>query len=140
MKLYFDSNVFMAYVLRDFGKSTDYMEGAFEDIAILCEEKNHGIILSDLFFKEVGVKTYSSKSEILNILKNLTKARVTELQITAVDKIESKSIERKTGLHYPDSLHISLAIRSKCDYIITWDKGFQKVSKLIKCATPREFI
>lgn len=36
----------------------------------------------------------------------------------------ARKLSRLRGLRGPDAIHIASAIRAKCQYLMTWDKGF----------------
>lgn len=64
--------------------------------------------------------------------------------ISSSDKAEIESVAkeiRKTGVKDKDALHVSCAIKAKCDYFITTDKRLLKYSDdKIKMVNPLEYI
>ena len=139
MRIYLDSNVLIAYAVRDFGKITDFMEDAFKNFLAVCLEDKHEIVLSDLFFKEVEKITFSKSKEVMEMINKFGNLRAIQIKTSEEDRIIARKLELETGIHYPDSVHLQLALKLNCDYIITWDKGFEKAKQKINCLTPKDF-
>lgn len=142
MKLYLDSNVLIAYLLREFGKMTDFMEQAFEDFIVFCEQNNHEIVLSDIFFKEVQKISYTGKEEVVNVIKRISSfIKIVDILSSSEEKSLANKIEQETGLHFADSLHTATALKFHCDYIITWNKkDFNRAYRYVRNLNPKEAI
>ena len=107
-------------------------EGFFERV----KQKNHVLILSDLFFKEVHKQTYLSKDEVTAYLKKQCVSFETA-------RIKPGLPWRKyvtKGVHYSDALHTAIAIAFKCNCIVTFNiKDFEKIRHEIKSVEPADF-
>jgi len=51
----------------------------------------------------------------------------------------TQEIEKQTGLHFFDSVHVAIALENQADLIVTWNKkDFEKAHKFIQCVSPKE--
>lgn len=139
MKLYLDSNVLISLINHEFGKAFEYMEQAVQEFLVECGEKNHLLVLSNLFFKEVEKTTGLSKEKVMEYFDGIS--RVEAAAYGRPEHEKAAELFRTTKIHFPDSLHAAIAIQNKCDYIVTWNlKDFDCVQDIIGSATPRDFI
>lgn len=137
-RVYLDSNVFISLIRSEIGKPFKPMCQYTEEFFLLCKN-NYCIILSDLTQNEINKITYLSKKEIIEFMKNYN-ITIAEVKTGKTDKAKSNKI-RELGIHYPDSLHIALALKAKADCIVTWNiKDFEKAAKLIESKEPTELI
>ena len=68
-RIYLDSNVFISLFSKEIGRNLRGLfveaEGFFKQV----KQKNHILILSNLFFEEVQKQTYLSEDEIITYFK-----------------------------------------------------------------------
>ncbi len=135
-RIYLDSNVFISLFDKELGRN---IRGLFVEAEWFFErvkQKNHVLILSELFFEEVRKQTYLSESEITVYLKEQS------VNFETV-RIKSGLPWRKfvaKGVHYSDALHMAAAIAFKCDCIVTFNiKDFEKAKQEIKSVEPSDF-
>lgn len=138
MKVYVDSNVLLSYFKREFGGLTQAQTIYTESFLINCANNSHKITLSDLTFYEIQKNCYLNQKEVEEILSRLG-IGLTLVETTKSDVKKAEEIGRMTGIHYPDSLHVRLAIKSRSSMIVTWDNDFQNVTRLIRVCKPSEF-
>ena len=139
MKLYLDSNVLISLINQEFGKAFEYMEQAVREFLVVCGEKRHILVLSELFFKEVGDVAGLSKEDVLEYFGGISSVQC--VGFGQREQKEAAKLSHTTGIHFPDSLHATIAIQNKCNYIVTWNlKDFDCVEDIINSATPRDFI
>jgi predicted nucleic acid-binding protein len=139
VRLYLDSNVLISLVNREFGKAFEFMDQAVEGFFVECGKQGHTLVLSSVFFREVRHSTNLSEQDILRNFPDGIRLQIVEA--TPADFAESSALSKRRGVHFPDSLHAALAIRCKCDYIVTWNlKDYDCVRDLILSVSPRSFI
>ncbi len=135
-RIYLDSNVFISLFSKEIGRNLRGLfveaEGFFKQV----KQKNHILILSNLFFEEVQKQTYLSEDEITTYFK--------EQEVNfEISKIKPGLPWRKfvaKGVHYSDALHMAAAIAFKCNCIVTFNiKDFEKVKQEIKSVEPANF-
>ncbi len=135
-RIYLDSNVFISLFSKEIGRNMRGLfveaEGFFKQV----KQKNHILILSNLFFEEVQKQTYLSEDEITTYFK--------EQEVNfEISKIKPGLPWRKfvaKGVHYSDALHMAAAIAFKCNCIVTFNiKDFEKVKQEIKSVEPANF-
>jgi predicted nucleic acid-binding protein len=135
-RVYLDSNVLISALRGELGKG---LRGLFVEAESFFErvmEKDHTLVLSKLFFKEVGEILFIEKEEVLAYLQSL-KIKTETLESTK--KLDYRKYLRR-GMHFPDCVHAALAINAKCDCIVTFNvKDFTKVKDEIEVLLPREF-
>jgi hypothetical protein len=94
------------------------------------------LVLSGLFFDEVGNRSFYEKDFVL---ETLSKFNVCVECVDFENKV-SYFFVSKLGVHYPDSLHVAFAIKSNCDCIVTFNlKDFSPAKELIKIFSPSEY-
>jgi len=137
-RIYLGSNVFIALIRQDMGKPFKLMFQQVEDFLNDCPEK-YIVVLSDITLQEI--------EKVVHYSKDLTLESFKELEIeTEILKIENRDTEkaselRKKGMHKADALHATLAINSKCDVLLTFNKKhFELVQHLIEIKEPGELI
>ncbi|MFH0986512.1 MAG: PIN domain-containing protein [Candidatus Micrarchaeota archaeon] len=138
MRLYIDSNVLISYIKGELGGVTKAQFYRVKEFLESEEFREDIFILSDLVLDEVNRKAYYSQIEIEELL---TKFKINfEFALANENtKIKAKEIERLTGIHWPDSFHVQLAIDSKSDVVITWNTlDFIKADRLVRCLTPEQ--
>jgi len=135
MKLYVDSNVFISLIREEvFLNRTlfDEAQSFFERV----QERKDTIVISTLNLIEIKTKSYNTKKDLI---ENLTKRKINFKFIENTQNIESKRFEA-IGIHRPDSIHVVLAIKEKCDCIITFNiKDFILAENFIRVMQPNEY-
>ena len=139
MRLYVDSNVLLCYIKSELGGLSKAMVFRCEEFFIKAKTEGHVFLLSDLTFREIEKIGYYSRSETESLLSFFGISFEVTL-VSADTKHKSGFIERDCGIHYPDSLHVQLALESNADLIVTWNlKDFKKTERLVRCVSPEEF-
>lgn len=135
-RIYLDSNVFISLIKTEIDHNA---RGLFIEVELFLEnvKKNRNtLVLSDWFFKEVKKFCYLEQKEIIDYFTKL------EIQVETVktnEKINYKEFAKK-GIHFPDSLHIALAVHYNCNCIVTFNiKDFEKAKDTILVFEPKEF-
>lgn len=117
-KVYVDSNVFIAVILRDFGKSFEFMDcksGEFFDKVLSCK---YEIVISDVVIKEIKNKTYYNDLEIQELLNKFSfKLTIINVNEELFEKAKQLDKETKTGV--ADCIHY--LISKDYDCIVTWN-------------------
>lgn len=127
-RIYLDANVFISIVKEEIGFST---RGLYiEATEFLIRTKNSGdtLVLSTLFFSEVEKITFMRPDDILEFFTQQ------EVKVEILPKIDVTIASQFIGLgiHNADAMHISIAIQTQCDYIVTFNlKDFQKQKRIL---------
>lgn len=128
MRIYLDSNVFIAFILCESGGLNKLMYVEAEDFFYRCHKK-HTLVLSNHAVNEIRKFTYYPKDEILSFFKSQ------EIEIDFIDEdkkdIELAEIFLKRGIHFTDALHTAIAINAKCAALVTFNtKDFEKIYEI----------
>lgn len=137
-KIYLDSNVLISLIREDFGKSLELMYARTDEF-FLATKNNALFVLSDLFLKEVNKFAYYSAQEVFQFFE------VRDINFITVGLLpEDKLVARgfvSMGMHFIDALHAAVALRTKSDFLVTWnERDFQAVTDKIKVANPSHFV
>jgi len=136
MRFYLDSNILITYIKSEFGGVTKAHSIRTKDFLVKTSVDKDVLILSDLTFEEIEKITYLTRKEIKELL-NKFQIRHEETETTKETIEKSKQVKKDCRIHFPDNIHVALAIQSKADYMITWNqKDFNKTKKLIENKTP----
>jgi len=140
MRLYVDSNVILSYIKQELGGLIKAQVVRTKDFLINCQKERHIIIISDLTLKEIKKIGYYSQEEVEELLKQYD--IIFEIIESNEERVKkAKRIEQEMGVHYPDSLHIQLALDSKADAIVTWNlKDFESAEGLIPIRSPADLV
>jgi len=140
MRLYVDSNVILSYIKQELGGLIKAQVVRTKDFLINCQKERHIIIISDLTLKEIKKIGYYSQEEVEELLKQYD--IIFEIIESNEERVKkAKRIEQEMGVHYPDSLHIQLALDSKADAIVTWNlKDFESAEELIPICSPADLV
>lgn len=136
-QVYLDSNVFISLLKEEINGQLRPLFIDAEKFFKSAKLGNYIVILSELFFKEVKQACSVDKEKALEYFKNLgVKTSIIFIDYKTLIK-ESKRI----GIHYPDNLHAAIAIKSKCDCIVTFNiKDFGPVESKIQVFDPADFV
>jgi predicted nucleic acid-binding protein len=136
MKIYVDSNVFISAIMDEFGKGFEFMGLRSIEFLEKVLDCHYTILISNLVIKEISNITHLSFKEIESWLSDY-KHKISIWKFGRKDILYAKKFQNKIEW---DLVHASVAIRSKCEVICTWNvKDFNKVRKRIKIFTP-EFL
>lgn len=136
-RYYVDTNVLLSHFNSEVGGITKIQMKRAKDFLEKCAKENHKFILSDLTLKEAEKNSYLTEEEIEQSLKNIG-IDIILTETTLPDKKKADKIERETDIHYPDSLHVQLALKTDADIIVTWnEKDFKKAKHLIEPVEPK---
>ncbi len=136
-RVYLDSNVFISLINKEIGRE---FRGLFVEAELFIErikEQRHILVLSEWFFKEIEQTTHIRKEEILKYFKNLNiKTEVVKEE----EKLPIKKFEKR-GIPFPDALHLAIAVKQKCDCVVTFNvKDFEMGKNKMEIIEPLEFI
>lgn len=138
LRVYLDSNVFISFVKQEMGKPFRLMFQDVEDFFKACP-KRYEIVLSGLALKEIEKKVYYSKSDVLGFFEE-RKIRIELIEPKKGVLERSRKLMAK-GVHYPDSLHAALALNSKCEVLLTFNKkDFRVIDSQIEVREPAELL
>ena len=134
-RFYLDSNVFISFVREEMDSAFNLRFVDSENFFALCRKEKYVLILSGLFFKEVGKVISLNKASVLEEFERHS------ICIVYTEKNPSKElvskITKECKIHFADAVHVAHAYESKADAIITWNKkDFEKAQKFVKCFTP----
>ncbi|MFH1588875.1 MAG: type II toxin-antitoxin system VapC family toxin [Candidatus Diapherotrites archaeon] len=135
MRIYLDSNVFISLFQVEVGM---HKRGLFVEAGTFIEkvkENEHLLVLSNWFFDEIN-RHHFTKEDVLKYLeeKEITFELVEEKQKQDLNEFTKK------GIHYSDAVHIAIALKHKCDCIVTFNsKDFNKIKDKIQVFEPNEF-
>ena len=137
MRIYLDSNVFISMFNKELNGNLRGLfveaEGFFE----LARRKGCVLVLSELFFKEVKKICRNEENEVLDFLAQ----RGLKVELAFAQGEVSLKKLLKQGMHSTDAVHAAIAIKVKCDCIVTFNtKDFQAVKNIIPVLEPLEFI
>lgn len=138
LRIYLDSNVFIAYIKSDMGKPYKLMYRDVEEFFRQCPQ-NYAIVLSDSAFEEIKKYAYYSEEAVMEFFKGLE----IKTEVVAVGKNDARLTSElcKKGMHEADALHAALAINSKCDILLTFNKKhFRIVQNFIAVKEPNELM
>lgn len=123
MRIYLDSNVFISLIGEEIDRQCRALFKEAEAFFQTAVEQGFIIVISELFLYEVE-KRLGMNGE--NVIDKICKLGVKkELLITDSKEISKGKIK---GMHYPDDIHALLAIKAKCDCIVTFNtKDFEPV-------------
>ena len=140
MKIYLDSCVFISLIRSEIGKHFRMLFQDSELLFAICKQEGIELILSELFFAEVEKVIGLEQKAVLEFMQEYG-VIFTTVPKDKADKIKAKEIQRKTGLHLADSLHVALAVKAQADLIVSWNiKDFEKAGRIARCKTPSDFI
>ena len=117
-KVYVDSNVFIAVILGDFGKSfefMDYRSKEFFDKVLSC---HYEIVISDVVIKEIKDKTCFN-DEDLHAFLNPFLHKLTIISVTEHILEKAKQLNRNMKTGVSDCIHY--LISKEYGYIVTWN-------------------
>ena len=136
-RLYLDSNVFISLAKRemDFNFRGLFIEA--EQFFEKAKENKDILILSSHTIKEIRAKILWTNEEIIALLQKGNLVELIKIQETDYEKALFIS---KKGIHFEDAMHVALAIKAKCDCIITFNKkDFEVTQDLIPAEEPLLF-
>ncbi len=136
LRVYLDSNVFISLLDREIGR---HIRGLFVEAELFLEKakKQRAVLaLSGLFFKEVEKHCYLNEQEVQEYFERIG---IKTEKIETKEKLSLKEFLSE-GMHFADALHAAIAIKNKCDCIVTFNtKDFQKIKNKIRIVEPADF-
>jgi len=134
-RLYLDSNVFISLVNRELDSNLRPLFIEAEQFIEKAKELNCTIVLSDHTLEEIQKISFNSKNDVIELFEKK------QIKIEFINK-EKQDIEKvkffcRRGVHRSDAWHIALAIKAKCDCIVTFNKkDFEITQDLILAEEP----
>ncbi|MEM2139123.1 MAG: PIN domain-containing protein [Candidatus Woesearchaeota archaeon] len=134
MNFYIDTCIYRDYLENRKDKFRPLGDWAFELFKLIINEK-HILIYSDLNIAELKF-SFSEKKvlEIFDIFPEKIKISITNNNLN-----EAKELSKKHSLNINDALHSVIARENKA-ILITRDKHFLELSKIVEIKKPEELI
>lgn len=133
-----DSNVFIAYVRMEIGKPFKLM---FKDVENFFNQspREYVVVLSGLALKEIEKIVHYRRESTIEFFKE-RKIKTEIIEVREKDKQSALKLCSR-GMHSMDAMHAALAINSKCDALLTFNKkDFNLVRNLIEVKEPAGLI
>jgi predicted nucleic acid-binding protein len=137
-KLYLDADVWLNFWL-------DEMLGLLpashyiEELLRKANRENWVIVISGAVKKEIFRKHIAPEDLEIKLTKLREANLLEEIEAEEEDSKLARRITEEKGLHFPDSLHAALAIRSKA-IIVTRTGHFYLVKDLVEIRKPEELL
>ncbi|MFH0970840.1 MAG: PIN domain-containing protein [Candidatus Diapherotrites archaeon] len=133
-RMYLDANVFISYFRGEIGANYRGLFVEAEKVLDFLHVNGHTVVISSLCLKEIETVSYIRKTELEDLFK---RKNITTEFVTNPEYLDWKPFE-KIGIHYPDALHVALAIYYQCEAIITFNVHDFLPAKKIRIIDPRE--
>ena len=135
-RVYLDSNVFISLVDREIGRDSRGLFVEAEQFLEGVKEAGDVLILSNWFFKEIYSYNFMKKEMVIDYFKGLQVLTETIPEENEL-LLDIRSLHE---LHSADALHAAIALKEKCDCIVTFNiKDFEKIKGKIAVFEPAEF-
>ena len=137
MMCYIDSNVFISLIFDESGRNNLMSYYSLEFFKRAIEEK-YELIISELVIEEFCKITKLTKEEFADYaITYCGKTRL--IKIIKKDIQEADKINSKYHKGFSDALHLAVAMREKCEALITWNKkDFEFAENEILIADPKD--
>ncbi len=134
MKLYVDSNVFISLIREEVSVNRTLFDEALSFFERIQERKDT-IVISELVFDEIQRICFNSKEELLEkFLKLDIPVEEVKNETTLLREVKESKI------HYPDCINANTAIKTKCDYLVTFNtKDYICINNKITILQPRDY-
>jgi predicted nucleic acid-binding protein len=140
MKIYIDSNLFISYWDREYGRNIEnfleYVSGEILNRTVSCE---FSIIISDLTVKEIKRRMAFSDEDLdsnFKVYKDMNK--LTIIVGTEALWAQAKKLSNERGIHLSDAMHAVLAKETGA-VLVTWNvKDFENVKDFVAVKNPKE--
>jgi len=135
-KAYIDSNVFISMIMEEIGKGPRLLFKEAEEF-FLNSKGRFVLVFSDFALSEIFNHAKCSKSDIISFFAE-RKISAEFFESSKEDGIKALEI-KKLGIHWSDAFHAAIALRAKCDFIVSFNvKDFAPAGKLIRTFQPLE--
>jgi len=127
MRLYIDSNVIISLFREEIGHN---LRPLYQEAELFIEKMKIGgdiLIISSLALKEINKICKTQTEDVISYFKenNILFEYAQKKAFLKTSNFESK------GIHFPDSMHIAIAITNYCHAIITFNKkDFDKQTEI----------
>ena len=133
-RIYLDSNVFISFVKEEIDPHFRGLFAEAQNFFIKAKLNGYVLVLSELFLFETEKRAHFDKKWVSI---ELDKIGVAYEWFTS--PTNSAPIEISAMIHFPDSLHVVLALESRSEYIVTFNiKDFLPANRWIKVIKPDE--
>ncbi len=134
MKLYVDSNVFISLIREEVFLNRTLFDEALSFFERVQERKDT-IVISELVFDEIQKICFNSREEILEKFFNL------DIPVEEVKNETNLSKEiKESKIHYPDCINANTAIKTKCEYLVTFNtKDYICINNKITILQPKDY-
>ena len=139
MKLYLDSNVLISALKDELDSNFRFLSYESAQFFKWASKSKIVLLVSDLFFQEIKDKLKLDKKSIAEYFSSIN-ILLEYGEVCESDLVFAKKIE-KCKIHYPDSVHIAIAKRTGCEFIVTFNiKDFKKANSFIISKEPLFFV
>jgi predicted nucleic acid-binding protein len=133
----FSLGVFISLINKELDSSVRGLFVEAENFFFRVAERGDMLVLSNLFMKEVSKVAFQSEEDVFRRIE-FYKIKYELIKVVQKDLVLEKEFNLK-GLHYPDSLHATVAINNFCDAIVAFNKkDFESLSGDILVYLPEE--
>ena len=133
LKIYVDTNVYMDLFECRKDKFRDFGEFAL-NVFRKVREGHYCLVISDWVLEEF--KKFRDPKEIERLLSGLEKEHLIRITTTPDDKKEAR---RLSSNNFPDALHVVLAKKANCFYLVTRNvKDFAEFQDYVEIKIPEE--
>jgi len=130
MLIYLDTNVYLDYLLENNDiRPLDEYARLILNRSLSCE---FTILVSDLVLAEMKKKDIDTKA-LLQPLR--LQQKIIHREVEKQDVARAKSI----SIHYPDNIHLALAMRTHCQFFVTNDKELLALEEDIQIVSSQFF-
>ncbi len=144
MKVYLDTTVLIAFLFGELSDVEVERQKSSAELFGLINNTETTAFISLYALQELVVFAYANypppnAATVLRLaMLTLFKNKVTLLPL--LDRIEVLKYRRRLAMHdRSDQPHAALAIKNECDYILTYDAHFARVSA-VTALRPEEFV
>ncbi len=133
LKIYVDTNVYMDLFGGDsrnskFKSMSDFALFTFKQV----RDGRYQLVVSDWVIEEF--KKYCDENMINKFLADFQDGQVVKIITTPEDKRKARELSSR---NYPDALHVILALKESCLYLVTQNiRDFAEFDHLIEITTP----
>jgi predicted nucleic acid-binding protein len=136
INVYADTNVYID-IFDDRSDKRRYKYDDWADFALeflrRVKEKQYKLVISDWVFDEIK-KVRGTDKELQELLKMFAEDDILIVERTREDETEAAKLSK----NYPDALHVVLAKKSNCVYLVTRNiDDFMEFRDIIKITLPR---
>ena len=135
-RIYLDTNVFISWIDKELGANYRPLFEEADAFFDWVKANDACLVLSNWFFEEAERVYYSASDAVI---KTFTDAAI-RIEVVIEKRRPAIGDFVRRGLHTADAIHAAIALKHKCDCIVTFNvKDFRKADDLIRSLQPNEF-